>query len=64
MSSQGSSPWLDNLERLQVANWQWRGPVNVPLPDDPTQCSIDLEIYGTQLGRALVDACAEPTSGH
>lgn len=54
---------LDNLERLQVANWHWRGPVNVPLPDDPTQCSLDLEIYETELGRALVDACAEPAGG-
>jgi hypothetical protein len=53
---------LDNLERLQVANWQWHGPVNVPLPDDPAECGLDVEIYETQLGRALVDACAEPAN--
>lgn len=31
-------------------------------PDDPTQRLLDLEIYETQLGRALVEACAEPGS--
>lgn len=51
---------LDNLERLQVANWHWHGPVNVALPEVPAECGLNLELYETQLGRAFVEACAGP----
>lgn len=51
---------LDNLERLQVANWHWYGPINVALPSHPMDCGLDLELYETQLGRALVEACVGP----
>lgn len=52
---------LDNLERLQLLNWVWQGPVNVPLPATPADCPrLTLELYETQLGRELVAACASP----
>jgi hypothetical protein len=54
---------LDNLERLQLANWVWQGPVNVPLPPTPSEApELDLELFETQLGRHLVGACKGPAS--
>jgi hypothetical protein len=51
---------LDNLGRLQVVNWSWHEPVNVPLPEDPMDAGLDLELHETELGRAFVHACADP----
>jgi hypothetical protein len=55
---------LDNLERLQLLNWEWSGRIDRPLPDTPADANpLDVRIHETQLGREFVLACAAPTDG-